>query len=34
MSAGLSRDAVNEFGRVLASSRFVTLAMIEPGPVM
>jgi hypothetical protein len=32
VSQGLSRDAVNELGRVLESGRFVTLAVVERGP--
>jgi hypothetical protein len=32
VSNGLSRDAVNELGRVLESGRFVTLAVVERGP--
>jgi hypothetical protein len=31
VSDGLSRDAVNELGRVLESGRFVTLAVVERG---
>jgi hypothetical protein len=31
VSTGLSRDAVNELGRVLESGRFVTLAVVERG---
>jgi hypothetical protein len=30
--AGLSRDAVNELGRVLEAGRFVTLAVVERAP--
>jgi hypothetical protein len=32
VSNGLSRDAVNELGRVLESGRFVTVAVVERGP--
>ena len=32
VSDGLSRDAVNELGRVLESGRFVTLAVVQRGP--